>query len=186
MKKCKECEKEISGSAKECPNCGKDQRNWVMKHKFLTAIIVIILLTAVGSSGSSDKSSSSSDTGNTGSMVKEEAIVDNKMDYEEVSTTDFIAAFDDNQLAAEKMYKDKGVQLKAKIKNISEDIMGSPFLSLEPTNADEYYFGTNIQCMFKNADDLLSVSNGVSITLQGIVKEQSVGIIVIKDCRIVE
>ncbi len=27
IKTCKECGKEISSSAKKCPNCGKDQRN---------------------------------------------------------------------------------------------------------------------------------------------------------------
>jgi len=160
------------------------KQNWFMKHKVLTGIIVVFVLIGVASSGGDN--SSTSNTSNEDSMVKEEAMVDEAMTYEEVSTTEMIAAFDDNQLAAEKMYKDKGVELTAKIKNISEDLMGTPFLSLEPINAEEYYFGTTVQCMFENSDDLLSVSNGESVTVQGVVKEQSIGIIVIEECKIVK
>lgn len=50
MKQCKECKQEISSSAKQCPNCGKDQRNWFMRHKFLTvlsAIVVIGIISAI-------------------------------------------------------------------------------------------------------------------------------------------
>ena len=49
MKPCKECKQEISSSAKKCPSCGKDQRNWFMKHKILSFIGAIILLGIIGS-----------------------------------------------------------------------------------------------------------------------------------------
>lgn len=46
---CKECQKEIARGVKKCPGCGKDQRNWVMRHKILTGIGVLILLAVIGS-----------------------------------------------------------------------------------------------------------------------------------------
>lgn len=49
MKPCKECKQEISSSAKKCPSCGKDQRNWFMKHKILSFIGAVILLGIIGS-----------------------------------------------------------------------------------------------------------------------------------------
>lgn len=51
MKICKECKKEISASAKKCPNCGKDQRNWFMRHKilsFIAAIVIIVIISSIG------------------------------------------------------------------------------------------------------------------------------------------
>lgn len=57
MKPCKECKQEISSSAKKCPSCGKDQRNWFMKHKILSFIGGIILLGIIASAlgGGEDK-----------------------------------------------------------------------------------------------------------------------------------
>ena len=76
------------------------------------------------------------------------------------------------------------MQFTGYIKNISEDILGSPFLSINP-NTDKYYFGTNIQCFFKDKSELTSLKNGQKVTLQGRLTSQSLGIIVIKDCKVV-
>lgn len=162
------------------------KKNWFLRHKVLTAIIVIFVIIGIaGAGGSSTSNTTSTSSSSSKSDTKVEKQVKTAMTYEEVDTTTLIKAFDDNQLSAEKKYKDKGVQLKAKIKNISEDIVGSPFLSLEPANAGEYYFGTTIKCEFGNSDDLLDVSNEQVVTVKGIVDEQSLGIINIKECQIV-
>ena len=56
MKPCKSCEKAVAKSAKKCPNCGQDQRNFFTKHKILTAFLVIVVLVAVsGLAGDSDE-----------------------------------------------------------------------------------------------------------------------------------
>ncbi len=74
LKKCKECEKEISSSAKQCPGCGKDQRNWFMRHKFLTSFIVVIvfIIVAVGGSDSSTSNTKSVSTKSDTNRVMEE------------------------------------------------------------------------------------------------------------------
>lgn len=48
LKNCKECGKEVSSSANKCPNCGKDQRNWFMRHKILSIIGALIILMIIG------------------------------------------------------------------------------------------------------------------------------------------
>lgn len=48
---CIACEKEIAKGVKKCPNCGKDQRNWFMRHKILSILgiwIAISIMTTLG------------------------------------------------------------------------------------------------------------------------------------------
>jgi len=104
----------------------------------------------------------------------------------EVSTQNFIAEFDKNQLAAEEKYKDKLIEFTAIIANISEDILGTPFLSLGPATGEEYYFGTTIKCGFDNKSEIMNLENGQTVTLQGTVDTQSLGIISIENCKVVQ
>ncbi|MEY8000461.1 DUF4352 domain-containing protein [Clostridium sp. Mt-5] len=55
MTKCKACGADIAKGVKKCPHCGKDQRNFFMKHKIITFIIAIILIGGIGSALSDGK-----------------------------------------------------------------------------------------------------------------------------------
>lgn len=46
---CSKCKETIKKGAKKCKHCGADLRNWFVRHKFLTAVLVIILLIIFGS-----------------------------------------------------------------------------------------------------------------------------------------
>lgn len=73
---CKACEKEIAKGVKKCPNCGKDQRNWFMRHKFLTFIGVIIfigIISAIGGGDSETGSDTSSESNSESNTKKEKA-----------------------------------------------------------------------------------------------------------------
>ena len=72
---CKACGKEIAKGVKKCPHCGKDQRNWFMRHKIMTFIGAIILLAIIGSalSGGNDtanKQEAKNKAYNVGDVVK--------------------------------------------------------------------------------------------------------------------
>ncbi|QXE20015.1 DUF4352 domain-containing protein [Clostridium sp. 001] len=59
MTTCKACGEQIAKGVKKCPHCGKDQRNFFMKHKIVSVVIVIIVLGCIGSAlggGNNDKS----------------------------------------------------------------------------------------------------------------------------------
>lgn len=74
LKICKECGAEVSSKG-ICPKCGKDQRNFFIKHKVVTFILILAVLGAiVGASGSENKSNStaSSTTSSTTSGVTTE------------------------------------------------------------------------------------------------------------------
>ncbi|APM37425.1 hypothetical protein [Clostridium kluyveri] len=47
--KCKACGADIAKSAKKCLHCGEDQRNFFMRHKVLSIIIILIVLAGIGS-----------------------------------------------------------------------------------------------------------------------------------------
>lgn len=145
----------------------------------IIAFIVIMIIGAISSGGKSPNTTSN--TNNTPSSqptkgAPEEAI---KLD-----TKSFVAEFDANKLTAEDKYKGKLVEFTGVIKNISQDVMGSYFLSIEPPSSGDYYFGTSIQCFFKDKSELTSLANKQTVKLQGRVDSMSLGIVVIKDCSV--
>lgn len=144
--------------------------------------LVLVVIAAISGAGKSSPSTTGNQPSNQQASAKEEPTT---AVAEEVIASDFIGAFDKNQLKAEEQYKDKRIKMTAYINNISEDIVGSPFLSLQPT-AEEYYFGTTAKCDFKSKDELTSVEKKQQITVEGTVTSQSLGIIGLKDCQIVQ
>jgi hypothetical protein len=177
QKKCKQCKTDIDEKATKCPNCKGDQRNFMGRHPILVVIFAIIGIFAfmgmIG--GQKDKG------GLSAGVTKNTTVNPATLPAIEVDTLTFIGDFDKNQLAAEEKYKDKKVKMTAYIKNISEDIGGAFFLSLTPSS-DKYYFGTTVKCTFQNKSALTSLENGQQVTVEGIVKEQSLGIISVHDC----
>lgn len=53
MKICKECGSEVSSKG-VCPKCGKDQRNFFVKHKVVTFILVVFVLGVLFGTSSND------------------------------------------------------------------------------------------------------------------------------------
>ena len=178
MKKCKSCQKEIDKKASKCPYCQTDQRNWFAKHPILTVLLVLFVLGIfVAVSGNKGTSTTKSTTSKTEAEPT-------KVEVLKVDALAFVTEFDKNQLKAEETYKGKAVELTAVIKNISEDIVGSPYLSLEAVG--NKMFGTSIKCVFKDKSALTSVENENTVTVQGTVANQSLGIIQLDDCSFVK
>lgn len=75
MKQCKECGTEISSSAKICPKCGKDQRNFFMKHKAISIILILIILGCIaGATGDNNKSNNKTEETSSTAIVQSDAI----------------------------------------------------------------------------------------------------------------
>ena len=106
MKKCKECGAEISSSAKKCPSCGKDQRNWFSRHKLLTVILAIVVIGIIGSA----IPSATPDT----PVAPDTPPI--------VVTVDTLAKdLKDNALNASNTYKNKYVEVTGLLENIDSD-----------------------------------------------------------------
>lgn len=186
-KPCPRCQEEIAVSAKKCPKCQSDLRNWFMRHPIITTILGLILfgmvLSALGSSPESNDSGSNTVTRlpNAANEDSNEAI---EPEFIVVAIADFVEEFDTNQLAAETKYEGQTVQLSGFVYNISEDILGTPFVIINPTK-EEYYFGTSVQCFFENKSELISLANGQEVTVRGEFDTQLMNVM-IKNCQIVQ
>jgi len=44
---CKVCGGDIAKGVKKCPHCGKDQRNFFMRHKIITGFLILIILGSI-------------------------------------------------------------------------------------------------------------------------------------------
>lgn len=187
MKKCKNCMSEIDDHAKKCPHCLGDQRNWFVKHPVITALLILFILGSLvtASGGNSNKRGGSATPGGEKEVKQEEKKVEPIIEAAKVDALSFVQEFDKNQLAAEQKYKDKYLEISAFISNISEDILGIPYLSLEPTS-EKYYFGTSMQCSFSEKSELTSLQNGQEVTVRGKFTSQTLGIIGLKDCKVVK
>ena len=185
MKKCKSCQKEIDVKAKKCPYCQTDQRSWFARHPILTVFLVLFIFGMVGSAGGSKKSTTTTPTtATTATTVNNvEPTVAPQVEAMKVDALEFATEFDKNQLRAEEKYKNKLVELTAVVKNISEDIVGSPYVSLEPAGGK--MFGTSIKCVFKEKSQLTALENDQTVTITGTVNNQSLGIIQLDGCNLV-
>ncbi len=151
----------------------------------LVIIAIILVLGVIGAIAGSGKSTGSS-TSNNSNHQNISATNTPVVQATTIDTTELVAAFDKNKLAATDQYKGKYIEFSAKIKNISEDITGTPYLSLAPANSDQYYYGTTLQCYFQSADPLKSLANNTVVTLRGTIDDMSLGIIGIKGCSVVK
>lgn len=190
LKNCKECSKEISSSVAKCPHCGKDQRSWFRKHPILTVILGLFLLGIFGSvlGGNKNKSSSPTSSNKPNENSEPSAVIQEKeanQTPQVIDATALVKEFDKNKLAANDKYKGKLVQTTGYIKNISNDVAGNFFLSLNPSS-EKYYMGTTLACYFKDKAELTLLSNGESVTVQGTMKEMSLGLVVIENCKVVK
>lgn len=149
MKVCKECKKEISSSAAKCPECGKDQRNWVMRHKFLTVVLAIIFLIVIGNSGKKSTPNQSSNQ----PEQKSQATKIPELVYKvgEVIKTDkyeiTITSAEERNVVGSQYFEKKPseggifIAIQWKYKNVSEKPIGSfstPSIKLIDENGIEY------------------------------------------------
>ncbi|HRN69907.1 MAG TPA: hypothetical protein PLS49_01870 [Candidatus Woesebacteria bacterium] len=137
------------------------------------ALVVIIIIAAL--SGSGDKNNTS---GSNGSGTNNEAEpTPTPMVIEARTLAD---AFDANQVAAENEWQDKFVQFTAEISNITDS--GLSFTNV----ATKEFSLTQISCKVKDKDQLLPLTNGQTVTVQGIIGNQMIGVIEVKDCEVIQ
>ena len=62
MTQCKACGGDIAKGVKKCPHCGKDQRNFFMRHKIITGFIILLILGSILSIPDEGKSEADNQT----------------------------------------------------------------------------------------------------------------------------
>ena len=174
IKPCKACGKQLDGSAKICPECGKDQRNFFSKHKILTGIIVLLIIGALGSGGDSE-TDKEVDTASVNAKQEEtvdknvKEVKEEKEDAIVVKASKLYSDYDSNEVKADK--NDIGVSL------------GQTYVCL---STGEQYSAFSVQCFFDDEDDIDKVSElskGDKITLSGTCTGMSMNVTV-DNCKL--
>lgn len=205
MVNCKACGKEIAGGVNKCVHCGKDQRNFFMKHKVLTVILALIILGSIGSAMGGDEEVATTTTPAPATTDTVKAITDKvketadkvkdtkdtvkattatkpaekKVEVLKVTTTVLGKAYDDNEVKADTVYKDKLIETSGKITDIAV-VLGNTTLTLA-TGAD---FDLGITCSFSeqvDIDKIAELNKGDKVTVQGVCDGKSFGVS-ITDC----
>ncbi len=99
-----------------------------------------------------------------------------------ISAKKLFDAFDENEFAAEELYKNKHMEVSGKIESIDTDILGTPYITLA---VGQYSF-FSVQCFFDrdSKPTLAKLKKGKSIVIRGTCKGWT-GNILIDDCQIV-
>ena len=58
-KKCAKCKEDVLKSAKKCKHCGSDLRNWFMRHKIISLILIVFILGIIGGGSNEDSKNKS-------------------------------------------------------------------------------------------------------------------------------
>lgn len=146
---CKACEKDIAKGVKKCPNCGKDQRNWFMKHKIMTTIGVIIVLSVMGSLGGGDEDQVASDVVVDAEAAEEketvfkvgETFVEDQLELTVTVFEEMETIGDPNLFGKKASEGGTLVSIQYTMKNISDEPVGMfsyPTVNLVDKNGTEY------------------------------------------------
>ena len=193
MVKCKVCGKEISKGAK-CPNCGKDSRCFFSRHKVLTVIGGLVIIGTLGSITGGNSNNKISDNKQTSVSVensdsKQTSVSNensNKKQMEpelNISATELINAYKENEIKADKMYKGKIVEVNGIVDAIDSGIDDKAIVRL--SDGDEFSFD-NVQCCIddENQDKACELKKGDNVKIIGKADGEIAGTPFIKDCKI--
>jgi len=98
----------------------------------------------------------------------------------EITAQELADDFDENQVAAEAKWSGKLVKFNAKISNITDT-----GLSFTDVSSKDFSM-TQISCQIKDKDQLMPLKNEQMVTVKGIVGGQTIGVISLDDCEVVE
>ena len=193
MVKCKVCGKEISKGAK-CPNCGKDSRCFVSRHKVLTVICGLVIIGALGSITGGNSNNKISDSKQTSVSIensdsKQTSVSNensNKKQMEpelNISATELINAYKENEVKADKMYKGKIVEVNGIVDGIDSDMDDKAVVRL--SDGDEFSIYT-VSCYIddENQNKACELKKGENVTIIGKAYGEIIGQPIIKDCKI--
>lgn len=133
MVKCKTCNKDIAKGVKKCPNCGKDQRNWFMRHKIMTffgAIILISMISVITGGEDGDATNDKENNDKEKKATEEIAQIGDEVEIKDLNYTitkveDMDVMGDPEFLGKEASEGGTLVGVEYKMENISDEPIGA-------------------------------------------------------------
>ena len=179
LKTCKTCGAQIAKNAKRCPQCGAKNVTAAsiagsVIGGFILFVVIIAVFVSITDDGTVDvETTTNPDTGETEAIVIE------------VTAADLYAAYVENAVAADAIYKDKVVQVTGTVSNIGQDLLtDDPCVSLDSGSA---YGIAPIQCFFSSAtSEIAELRDGDTITIRGKCTGAFVSTVQLTRCEIIQ
>jgi hypothetical protein len=155
-KQCKKCKGIIPQKAVSCQLCGADQRNWFLKHKIVSILLILILIVFPISRRNYNAN-------------KPQGINSNEIKYTDpaikISVKALIGKYNENTIAADELYKGKTLQVKGTIGDIGKDILNKPYITISQSDDVDNY----IQCFIAETElqKATQLKKGQQITIEG-------------------
>lgn len=189
--KCSECHKEISDTVASCPHCGAaigravagndgapdsaakkapKRRKW----PYIIGAILLFFIIA-GISGSDSKRSASN--AQAPSAAPPAA-------HHSLNAGELIDAYQQNEIAADKKFKNKLVRVSGVIEDIGKDILDQAYVAVGTGKQFEI---RSVQCFFSKRDEdkLSALRKGQKVTIQGAVEGLMMNVL-IRDSAIIK
>lgn len=146
MTNCKACGKEIAKGVNKCIHCGKDQRNFFMKHKIITVILALVILGGIGSAIGGGKDQPSK-VGESTSTSSKPASKDTKKNEPKIFKVGDVVQLKNYKITVNKVYNVPGTDI-AKPKD------GNEFIAIDCTieNISQEEQAVSSMLMFKVVD----------------------------------
>lgn len=162
LKKCKECGNEVSSKG-VCPKCGKDQRNFFVKHKVITFILIIIVLSIIAVANGENEVNNGNNTIPTQGSVIEQP---NNEEIIEVDYNTLHKEYMDNPIAADAKYKGKILSLTGNVDSIDREIAGNTYITFQVGASYDFQ---NIRITFKKSEEekVAQLKKGQTVTIKG-------------------
>lgn len=145
-------------------------------------IVVIVIIGVLGSNGSKKSDTTKETAAATDNKQetktdapKEEPKKEVKEEVLKVSAVDLAKAYEDNEVKADKSYKDKTAEISGKVDDIGV-VAGQTYVVL---SAEKDFAITNVQCFFEEQAEIDKVSNlkkGDTVTIQGKIDGKSMNV----------
>lgn len=166
-----------------------NQKSWFARHKILTGILGFFLfIIVVGGCGNTDTQNTSSTSNDSSEVLsekkKEEKSVkkaEEKIEYIKVTANDLCSEYESDEIAADKKFKGKYLEVTGIVDRIDSSFTDSPIVGLK---CGGEYSLTSVGCSFTSADEAAELSKGTSITIQGKSSGEVIGSPQISDCKI--
>jgi len=176
---CPKCKEEIQSDASKCKHCNADLRNWFIKHKIITGILVLLVIGIIGSSLNKSNSIKTVENSLPGNSVKETQVIEPPI---KITAVELVKAYEENEVKADQTYKGKTAIITGTIKDIGV-MFSQTFVTL---SSGKEFSISDIQCFFTDQtqiDKVAKLSKGSQLTVQCKIDGKSLNVSV-RDCII--
>lgn len=162
-KKCKYCSLDIPYDAKVCPYCKKNP-NGMGSLKWVIIVVAAFFVFGVIASIGSKNDDTQQESGNGVASESQDPV---EVQYIEITATELIDSYDDNQVKCKQLYDDQDLKVTGTVKSMGTDILDHVYVSL---GHDTRYVIVGIQCYAKDKDtenQIAELKEGDVITVVG-------------------